>query len=165
MYSCIFHCKFLKIENFQNWIWIIPSIFVKVKKFCNSQSRLLTEHLKILFLCVLTIVVLFYVWHGVNFIIISIQFSFCITFLHKKEQLPSMIWLVLSIVHTLIANARKNGEVHIGWSYLKHEKFIVNARFIGTYVLLIDNDRLYPIYILNQNYIRFNQYIVNHASL
>ena len=46
-------------------------------------------------------------------------------------------------------------------SNLKFDTFIIDSRFVGTYVILIDGDRLYPIYILNQNYIRFNHCIVN----
>ena len=36
-----------------------------------------------------------------------------------------------------------------------------NSTQTRSYVILIDGNRLYPIYILNQNYVRFNHCIVN----
>ena len=54
-----------------------------------------------------------------------------------------------------------NNIISYDISNLKFDKFIIDGRFVGTYVLLINNDRLYPMYILNPNFIRFNHCIIN----
>ena len=50
-------------------------------------------------------------------------------------------------------------------SKLKVNKFIINGKFIGSYLVLIDDQRIYPIYVLNQNYVRFNHNLVNIDQL
>ena len=50
-------------------------------------------------------------------------------------------------------------------SNLNFDQFIINAEFIGFFVVIIDKQRIYPIYILNQNYIRFNHSIINIQQL
>ena len=44
-------------------------------------------------------------------------------------------------------------------------KYIINPQFIGTYVVLLRDDKLLPVYILNQNYVRFNHCIVNVEAI
>ena len=50
-------------------------------------------------------------------------------------------------------------------SKLNLDKFIINAEYIGHFMVIIDKQKIYPIYILNQNYIRFNHCIVNIKQL
>ena len=40
-------------------------------------------------------------------------------------------------------------------------KYVINPKFIGTFVVLLYKDKLFPIYVLNQNYVRFNHCNVN----
>ena len=45
--------------------------------------------------------------------------------------------------------------------YDPNKRFIINAECVGRHIVLIEKERIYPIYVLNQNYIRFNHGIIN----
>ena len=43
--------------------------------------------------------------------------------------------------------------------------YIINGKFIGMYVIIQWNAKFFPIYVLNQNYVRFNYDIVNISTI
>ena len=49
--------------------------------------------------------------------------------------------------------------------YDKETNYIVDSSYIGQYIMIKMGNKLFPTYILNQNYIRFNNRIVNVCSL
>ena len=45
--------------------------------------------------------------------------------------------------------------------YDPNKKYIINAECVGRHIILVEKERLYPVYFLNQNYIRFNHAVIN----
>ena len=49
--------------------------------------------------------------------------------------------------------------------YDKNVNYIIDSIFIGKYLVIKYKEKLFPIYVLNQNYVRFNNRIVNIGNL
>ena len=75
-------------------------------------------------------------------------------------------WLIFKHEDEMVLNSRIFDKIlSFDMSRLKVKKFIIDGKYIGSFVVLIDGKRIYPIYILNQNYVRFNHTIVNMDQL
>ena len=45
--------------------------------------------------------------------------------------------------------------------YDPSKRYIINGECVGRHLIIVEKERLYPVYFLNQNYIRFNHGVIN----